>query len=61
MGYRCGLWVIDITCDMADRYGFLPYPYGHPGYQYGIWAHDFGNESIDMVILDIDMEYVLLI
>ena len=37
------------------RYGYLPYRYSHPGYRYGMWANDNGDDSIDMVILRIDM------
>ena len=37
----------------------MVYRYGHPGYQYGIWANDMGDDSIDMVILDIDMGYLV--
>ena len=40
---------------MGYRYGHSQYRYGHPGYRYGIWANDMGDDSIDMVILDIDM------
>jgi hypothetical protein len=41
--------------DMAYRYGRLPYRYGHPRHRYGIWADDMGDDSIDMVIPDIDI------
>jgi hypothetical protein len=51
MGYGLSIW------DMEYRYGYLPFRYGHPGYQYGIWSHDMGDDSIDMVILHIDMGY----
>ena len=45
--------------DTVYRYGYLPYRYGHPGYRYEIWANDMGDDSIDMVILEIDMGYVV--
>jgi hypothetical protein len=35
------------------------YRYGHPGYRYGIWANDMGDDSIDMVILDMDIGYLV--
>jgi hypothetical protein len=44
---------------MVYRYGHTPYRYGHPGYRYGIWANDMGDDSIDIVILYIDMGYLL--
>jgi hypothetical protein len=47
---------------MGHRYGYLPYlsyRYGHPGYGYRIWANDMGDDSIDMVILYIDMGYLV--
>ena len=44
---------------MVYRYGHPPYRYGHPGYRYGIWANDMGDDSIDMVILHIDMGYLV--
>ena len=51
---------------MAYRYGHPPYRYSHPGYRYGhagyrygIWANDMGDDSIDMVILDIDTGYLV--
>jgi len=53
MRYELSIW------DMVYRYGHLPYRYGHPGYRYGIWANDMGEDSIDMVILDIDMGYLV--
>jgi hypothetical protein len=40
-------------------YGDLPYRYGHPGYRYGIWANDMGDDSIDTVIFHIDMGYLV--
>jgi len=47
------------------RYGLsiwdMTYRYGHSPYRYGIWANDMGEDSIDMVILDIDMGYGLMI
>jgi len=52
-GYRYGIW------DMGHRYGHPPYRYGHPGYRCGIWANDMGDDSIDMVIQDIDVGYVV--
>jgi len=41
------------------RYGYLPYLYGHPGYRYGIWANDMGDDSIDTVIFHMDMRYLV--
>ena len=32
---------------------------GHPGYRYGIWDIDMGDDSIDSVVLDIDMGYLV--
>jgi hypothetical protein len=40
---------------MVYRHVYLPYRYGHPGCGYGIWANDIGGDSIDTVILRIDM------
>jgi hypothetical protein len=40
------------------RCGYLPYQHGHPGYRCGIWANDTGDDSIDMVIPEIDMGYL---
>jgi len=64
VAYRYGIWNIDIEYwisiwDAVYRYGYLSYRYGHPGYRYGIWAHDIGDDSIDMVILGIDMGYLV--
>jgi hypothetical protein len=53
IGYGISIW------NTVYRYGYLPYPYGHPGYRYGIWADDMGVDRIDMIILDIDMGYVV--
>jgi len=33
--------------------------YGHPGYRYGIWANDLGEDRINTVILDIHMGYLV--
>ena len=44
---------------MVYRYGHTPYRYGHPGYRYGIWANDMGDDSIDTVILYIDVGYLV--
>jgi len=52
MGYGLSIW------DTVYRFGYLPYGYGHPGYRYGVWANDMGDDSIDLVILEIDMEYL---
>ena len=51
MGYRYGIWYIDMAIHHVN--------FGHPGYRYGIWANDMGDDSIDMVILDIDMGYLV--
>jgi len=40
-------------------YGYVPYRYGHPGYRYGIWANDMGDDTIDTVISHIDMGYLV--
>jgi hypothetical protein len=53
MEYGISIW------DTVYRYGHLPYRYGHLGYRNGIWANDMGDDSIVMVILDIDMGYVV--
>jgi hypothetical protein len=45
--------------DLVCRCGHSPYRYGHPGYRYGIRANDMGDDSINMVILDIDMGYLV--
>ena len=45
--------------DMVYRSGYLTYRYGHPGYRYGIGANDMGDDSIDVVILEIDMGYLV--
>jgi hypothetical protein len=51
MGYGLSIW------NTVYRYNNLPYGYGHPGYRYGIWSNDMGDDIIDMVILHIDMGY----
>ena len=51
MEYGISMW------GMVCRYGYLPHRYGHPGHRLGIWANDMGDDSIDMVILHIDMAY----
>jgi hypothetical protein len=48
MGYVLLIW------DIGYRYGHQPYRYDHPGCRYGIWAHDMGDDSIDMVISHIE-------
>ena len=53
IGYVLSIW------DMVIRYGYPPHRYGHPGYRYGTWANDMGDDSIDMVILGIDMGYLV--
>jgi len=47
MGYGLSIWDI------------VPYRYGHPGYRCGIWTDDVGDNSIDLVILNIDMGYLV--
>jgi len=44
---------------MVYRYGHSSYRHSHPGYRYGIWANDMGDDSIDTVILNIDMGYLV--
>ena len=44
---------------MEYRYGHLPYRYGHPGCRYWTWHIDTGDDSIDTVILDIDVGYLV--
>jgi hypothetical protein len=39
--------------------GYLPHRYGDPGYRYGIWDDDMGDDSIDTVIIHIDMGYLV--
>jgi len=53
MGYGISIW------DAVYRYDYLPYRYGHPGYRYGIWANDTADDSIDTVILRINMGYLV--
>jgi len=53
MGYGISIW------EVVYRYGYLPYRYGHPGYRYGIWANNMGDGSIDTVISQIDMGYLV--
>ena len=53
MGYGLLIW------DMVYGYGHLPYRYNHPGYRYGIWANDMGDDSIDIVNSHIDMGYLV--
>jgi hypothetical protein len=53
MGYGSLIW------DTGHRYGYLPDRYGHPGYRYGIWSNDMGDDSIDTVISHIDMGYLV--
>jgi len=63
MGYRYGIWDIDIDVDMGYglsiwamvyRYDHPPNRYVHHGCRYGIWDIDIGDDNIDSVILDID-------
>jgi len=52
MGYTgISIW------DTVYAYGHLSCRYGHPGYRYEIWVDDLGDDSIDIVILRIDMGY----
>jgi len=37
----------------------MSYRLGYPGYRYGIWANDMGDDSIHTVILCIDMGYLV--
>jgi hypothetical protein len=53
MGCGISIW------DTAYRYGNPPCRYGHRGQRYGTWANDMGDDSIDMIILDIDMGYLV--
>ena len=53
MEYGLSIW------DMMYRYDYLPYRYGYPGCQYGIWANNMGGDSIDTVISHIDMGHIL--
>jgi len=54
MGYGLPIW------DTGCRYSYLPYRYSHPGYRYGIWANDMGDDTmIDVVISHIDMGYLV--
>jgi len=73
MGYPYGIsiWEIGHQCDfdrvidvlsiwnVVHQYDYLPYRYGHPGYRYGIWGNHLGDDSIDMVILHIEMGYLV--
>jgi hypothetical protein len=54
MGYGSSIWDTGFY-----RYDHSPYRYGHPGYPYGNWDNDMGDDSIDMVILHIDMGYLV--
>jgi len=45
--------------DMVYRFGYLPYPYGHPGYRHEMWANDMRDDCIDTVIFHIDMGYLV--
>jgi hypothetical protein len=45
--------------DMVHRYGHLPYRCGHPGYRYETWANDMGVDSIDTVVSQINMGYLV--
>jgi len=56
--YRFGMWVIDMGYGI-DMGIHPPYRYGHPGYRYGIWANETGDDGIATVILDIDMGYLV--
>jgi len=60
MQTRCillpGLVTRVTRCDWDIDVG---YRYGLPRYRYGIWDIDMGDDSIDMVILDIDMGYLV--
>jgi len=51
MGYRFGIRFIDMIIRHSDMV--------IQGYRYGIWANDMGDDSIDMVILDIDIGYLV--
>ena len=53
VGYGISIW------DTVYRYDYLPCRFGHPGYRYGIWANDMGDDSIDMVISHINMGYLV--
>jgi len=46
---------------MVYRCGHPPYGYDHPGYRYGIWDIDMGDDSIDIVIRDIDVGYFVTV
>jgi hypothetical protein len=53
MRYVLSIW------DMVYRRDYLPYRYGHPGrHRYGKWPNDMGEDSIDVVILDVDIGYL---
>jgi hypothetical protein len=53
MGHGISIWYT------VYRYDYLPYRHGHAGYRYGIWPVDMGDDSIDMVILEIDMGHLV--
>jgi len=48
------IWKVDMV-----KHGHPPYRYGHPRYQYGIRDIDMGGDSIDTVILNINMGYLV--
>jgi len=45
--------------DIVYRDDYLPYRHGHRGYRYGIWANDMADDSVDTVILHIEMRYLV--
>ena len=51
--------ILILEIDMVYRYGYLQYRYDHPRFQYGIWANDMGDDSVDIVNSHIDMGYLV--
>jgi len=53
------IWDICQRYGMVYRYGYLPHRYGHPAYRYCMWARDMGDDSIVMVISNIDTGHIV--
>jgi hypothetical protein len=53
MGYEISIW------DTVPYIDMVIYHIDHPGYRYGSWGNEMGDDSIDTVIFRIDMGYLV--
>jgi hypothetical protein len=61
MGFRCeyGYGICGIDLGYGISIWLSTISIWHPGYRYGIWANDMGDDRIDMALSHTDMGYLI--